>query len=343
MENKRIIKDKVSLVVPVYNTGNYVHRLLDSILSQTYSLIEVIIVDDGSTDNSKEVVESYFAKFEDKKYELTYFRQENQGQSVAVINGLRMASGEFVAWPDSDDYYFTTDAITRMVMRLKNKSDEFRMVRTQEYIVKDETWEILGISGKNAKESEDKSLFEDCLFTKNGFYFCPGAYMVYLQDLIDETGLEIYTSKNAGQNWQLYLPILYKYRCTSICEPLYAYVSRNNSHSRGQFEGYKRLKSKYLVYKETEIETLKRIKGLPSDIEREYIIGLESMYNRRFLSLAIEYAVKEDVREFCLSLTESEKKDVKLKSLYVISYIPGGVQLLSFLLKVKRLYNKYKR
>jgi glycosyltransferase involved in cell wall biosynthesis len=277
----RIERGKVSLVTPVYNTGNYISRLLDSILCQTYPSIELIAVNDGSTDNSATIIQQYVEKFNRKGYELKYLYQENQGQSVAVLNGLHYVTGEFVAWPDSDDYYCTSDAIQKMVDRLKSMPPDYAMVRTQENVVEDGTWRVLRTSGVNAKEKEDRSLFEDCLYTQNGFYFCPGAYMVYTEKLIEETDLDIYTSKNAGQNWQLYLPILFKYRCTTILEPLYAYVERTVSHSRGQFAGYQKLKKKYEVYEETEIETLKKIKGLLEDELLKHLSKIRAMYYRR--------------------------------------------------------------
>jgi glycosyltransferase involved in cell wall biosynthesis len=95
----------VSLLTPMYNTDKYIHRLLDSVLSQDYPSIEMIIIDDGSTDNSKDIVKSYIQPFAEKGYTLKYVYQENQGQSVAIKNGLQLISGEFLAWPDSDDFY----------------------------------------------------------------------------------------------------------------------------------------------------------------------------------------------------------------------------------------------
>ena len=297
-------KDLVSLITPMYNTDKYIHRLLDSILSQDYPFIEMIIIDDGSTDNSKSVVKSYIQSFEEKGYILKYFFQENQGQSVAIKNGLKLISGEFLAWPDSDDFYADKTAISQMVEVLRNSPKEYKMVRTQENIIKDKTFEVQYITGLKAKEYEDSSLFYDCLYAKNGFYYAPGAYMVNVAALYETTGFDIYTDKNAGQNWQLMLPILYKYRCYTIKKPLYNVVSRQASHSRGQYSGYDATEIKYKSYLATQLETLHRIKGIPMDEKETHKKKLTIHYSRKLLHQAIKEKRPDKVKEQATILRE---------------------------------------
>lgn len=262
-----MIKGLVSVLTPCYNTASYIHRLLDSILSQTYPFIEMIVIDDGSTDDSVGIVKQYIPKYEKRGYSLLCVRQENSGQSVAINNGLKRIKGEFLVWPDSDDYYISNEAIAKMVYRLINNPSEFAMVRTQEQLVEDGSFKVIRIAGLNAKEEESKSLFEDCLFGTNDYYFCPGAYMVRTIALQETTDMSIYTSKDAGQNWQLMLPILYSFRCLTIKEVLYAVVERKVSHSRGQYQGYEKGLHKISVYEKTILSTLDNIKSMP-DIQR---------------------------------------------------------------------------
>jgi glycosyltransferase involved in cell wall biosynthesis len=87
----------VSVVIPVYNRANYIAAALDSVFAQTYRSIEVIAVDDGSTDCSAEIVRSYPA--------VRYFYQSNQGVSVARNVGIAAAQGEFIAFLDADDLW----------------------------------------------------------------------------------------------------------------------------------------------------------------------------------------------------------------------------------------------
>ena len=89
----------ISVIVPVYNVKTYLEECLDSIQNQTYADIEVILVNDGSTDNSKHICERYCK--EDSRFQL--LNQENQGQSVARNTGVAASTGEFIAFVDSDD------------------------------------------------------------------------------------------------------------------------------------------------------------------------------------------------------------------------------------------------
>jgi glycosyltransferase involved in cell wall biosynthesis len=89
----------VSLVIPVYNTEKYIEECLESAIAQTQKNIEIICVDDGSTDRSTEILKEYSCKDE----RIRYIRQENAGLSSARNNGLNNAKGEYVLYFDSDD------------------------------------------------------------------------------------------------------------------------------------------------------------------------------------------------------------------------------------------------
>ena len=91
---------KVSIIVPIYNTKDYLSRCLESLLSQTLDDIEIIAVDDGSTDGSSEVVDRY--ALENSK--IRVFHLENGGVSKARNFGLKQARGEYIGFVDSDDY-----------------------------------------------------------------------------------------------------------------------------------------------------------------------------------------------------------------------------------------------
>ncbi len=86
----------ISVVIPAYNAGKYVGRAIDSVLAQTLAPHEVIVVDDGSTDNTAQVVAQYQSK-------VKYIVQENAGASVARNTGIKTADGEWIAFLDADD------------------------------------------------------------------------------------------------------------------------------------------------------------------------------------------------------------------------------------------------
>ena len=135
-------KEIVSIITPCYNNASIIYRLLDSILNQSYPNIEMFVIDDGSTDNLSSIIRNYIAKFEKKGYSLTYIYQENQGQSVAINNGLKLIKGKYLVWPDSDDYYASDIAIESMVEILKNAKANIGAVRTLAYVRDEDTLKI---------------------------------------------------------------------------------------------------------------------------------------------------------------------------------------------------------
>lgn len=97
-------KPKVSIIVPVYNVEKYLEKCLDSLAMQTLKDIEIIIVNDGSTDSSPEIIKQY----EEKYNNIKSYSKENGGLSDARNYGLKYVTGEYVAFLDSDDYVDTT-------------------------------------------------------------------------------------------------------------------------------------------------------------------------------------------------------------------------------------------
>ncbi|MGB3188662.1 MAG: glycosyltransferase family 2 protein [Limnoraphis sp.] len=89
---------RISIIIPVYNCDRYVGQAVESILHQTYSDYEIIVIDDGSQDNTRQVLEPY-------ETQIRYVYQNNQGVSVARNQGIQLAKGEFIAFLDADDLF----------------------------------------------------------------------------------------------------------------------------------------------------------------------------------------------------------------------------------------------
>ena len=90
---------KVSVIVPIYNVKQYLANSLDSIAEQKFDELEVLLIDDGSSDGSAEIAKAYAAK--DRRYR--YIRQENAGVSAARNRGIEEAKGDYLAFYDADD------------------------------------------------------------------------------------------------------------------------------------------------------------------------------------------------------------------------------------------------
>lgn len=114
---------KVSIIIPVYNVSTYIERCLDSVRNQSYNNLEIIIVDDGSTDNSMEIVTRYV-----KQYNLSNTKilshTHNKGLSAARNTGLKVATGDYVYFLDSDDS-LTLDCLSNLVPFAKTLCCDF--------------------------------------------------------------------------------------------------------------------------------------------------------------------------------------------------------------------------
>ena len=119
---------KVSVVLPVYNVENYLRDCLDSIVNQTLKDIEIICINDGSPDNSLEILREYEAK--DNR--ITVIDQENGGHAVATNRGLKLATGECLFSMDSDDI-LELNALELSYNKLKEKDVDFVMFKAINY------------------------------------------------------------------------------------------------------------------------------------------------------------------------------------------------------------------
>ena len=107
---------KISVIVPVYNAEQYFRECIDSILRQTYTDFELIIVDDGSTDRSGDIADKYAVA--DKRVRVLH--KQNGGQSSARNAGLDICTGKFIAFVDADDYIHSEMLARLMNMVLEN-------------------------------------------------------------------------------------------------------------------------------------------------------------------------------------------------------------------------------
>lgn len=103
---------EVSVVIPAYNAGAYLGKAIESVLSQTLRPIEIIVVDDGSTDDTGTVAKSFGAR-------VRYIHQENSGSTIAKNRGLKESRGEFVATLDADDFFVSATKLERQLELIK--------------------------------------------------------------------------------------------------------------------------------------------------------------------------------------------------------------------------------
>ena len=132
-----MINPKVTIVIPVYNGSNYVRTAIESALNQTYKNLEVIVVNDGSKDNTEEIVLEY-------KDKIKYLKKENGGVSTALNLALENMTGDYFSWLSHDDYYYP-EKIEKQINFLNKQKDKniiiynnFRQMDQFENDLKDE-------------------------------------------------------------------------------------------------------------------------------------------------------------------------------------------------------------
>ena len=108
----------LSIIIPIYNLEDYISYCLDSIVSQVKENVEIILIDDGSKDKSREICESYCEKY----CYIKYFYQDNAGVSVARNNGLKKAVGDYILFVDGDDWIIN-NSIPQIINKIKNNRE----------------------------------------------------------------------------------------------------------------------------------------------------------------------------------------------------------------------------
>ena len=162
---------KVSIITPCYNGEMYLDRFFRSILNQTYKNIELIFVNDGSTDKTEEIVEKYRPVLGQNDIELIYIKQENAGQAAAMNKGLAIFTGDYLVWTDSDDVILPENISKKVDFLNSNPEYGFAICRGQAVMEGNLDVSIENIF-REPPQGEDH-FFEDLLTEKNVLFY-PG-------------------------------------------------------------------------------------------------------------------------------------------------------------------------
>lgn len=148
---KSVFLPQISVIVPVYNVEKFLHRCVESILSQTLDDFELILVDDGSKDNSGAICDEYARK----DFRVKVFHKKNSGLSAARNTGLEKALGKYVIFVDSDDYWADVNCLDYLYKLIEEFDAD---VIRGEYIALNEKGEEINTIARNKKDFEYKLL-----------------------------------------------------------------------------------------------------------------------------------------------------------------------------------------
>jgi glycosyltransferase involved in cell wall biosynthesis len=313
---------KVSVIIPTFNCGQYVTEAIESVLTQTYKDIEIIVVDDGSTDNTKETLKPYI-----EHGLIQYFYQTNQGPGAARNTGIRAARGEYIAFLDADDLLSSESLSLRK--ELLDDNEDIILVFTDYFL-----------SGDNFSTTKPRlgslgfvNRFQDAIETKIGKRFVFNEQFIKLfwefsprpictitvmvrRSLIDKVGY-FRTDVSIGEDIDYWMRIAARYKVGYIDEPLAIYNHHASSLTKNTERYYNEAIKMYSRYLNSEMFdrkiVYKKVSSLYFSLGYHYIWNNNQDKARKALMRSIRYNLKNFASVKCL----------------VMSFVP--LRLLSFL------------
>lgn len=286
------MSNKVSVIIPCYNSEVFIDISIESVWSQDYCPIELIIVDDGSTDQSKERILKWEERFRQKGNVLKYVYQTNRGPGGAIDTGLKHVTGEYLTLLDADDVYLPS-AI--------RKKAEFLDMHPDYAGVRNNGWMVRGTERELFINTDDEKAIDD-LFTALSFGRTnnwAGSYMIRTDILF-----QCYPDRNInpsrfGQNFQILLPVSYKRKFGYIDEPLMEYRVQANSHSRAEDpeEQYRRADKNTDGWRGIYMEILDQIVTDPKE-HQFYKSAYDAVFYRSRLHQAARYHKMECLNQY---------------------------------------------
>lgn len=307
----------VSVVIPTYNRALFVTKAIDSVLNQTFADYEVIVVDDGSTDNTKQTLERYLDK-------ITYIYQDNSGVSAARNAGIAVACGEWMAFLDSDDEW-EIDYLTKQIKHA---------VAFPEIIMQTANCLFIGLDGKTESYFQFNGVLPEIngknyLFVKEPFCFVVkhGPWQVgstiIRRNAIIEAGL--FDAKfKFSEDFDLMARVALQGPFGLINENLVK-IYRRDELNNCLTNQIKKNRLKARKSDEMIFEKLKKIENI-SDKERRALNGLLSANRRAIGNLFLEEGKNENAR-YSYKQAFFFEKSMSSIGKYVFSFLPAGVNL----------------
>lgn len=239
---------KVSIVMPVYNMERFISQALDSVLAQTYKNYELIIIDDGSSDDSKRIIKKYIKNFENS-VSIIYLYQKNQGVACARNTGIRSSSGEYIALLDPDDVWLPNRLLEGV--KVLDMNPTVGLVHAN-IIYIDEVGSQTGVPLRNAFLLSG-NIYKNILLRK-GHISC--STVLFRRSCLDEIGLfDEHLTYLGCEDRDLWLRIAAKYQFYYIAKEL-AYYRRVVGSMSSNFE--KMLQGRYYVVDKNSRSLLRR-------------------------------------------------------------------------------------
>lgn len=265
---------KISAVIPVYNHQDFIADCIQSVLNQTYKDFEIIVIDDGSTDSTPEIIYGFGDK-------VKYVRQQNRGVAAALNTAIRHSAGEYIAWLSSDDAFMPTKLNEQI--NFLNKNPDIDIVYTDFYYI-DSTGKI--ISTARSPYYEDKREFLCNMLISN---FINGCSIMFKRTCIDKVG---YFDENMKYHadGDMWFRMLKHFKFGHIPKPLLRY----RWHTSNLTHNFKETKSFFYIYykKIFELYNVSDFFEKGTYISNAYLKIALILEKRRLYNMAFSYLVR---------------------------------------------------
>jgi len=284
----------VSVIIPAYNMADWTVEAVGSVLNQTYAPLEVIVVDDGSTDDTRRKLESFNGR-------VRYIYKENAGASSARNEGIRQARGRYIGLLDCDDLYLPDKA--RQSVQYLERHPRCGMVFTDIYFI-DEGGKVMG-RGKSDRR-RCAGWVKEKLIVKNLIY---NPSVLIRRECFDQAGL-FAEDLFPPADWDMWLRISERYQIGYIGEPLskYRVSSQWNFRNIDRFE------------RENEI-VLERFFARNTDVRKTL---KNKAYARHYLTMAKYYLVQgqdDRARQYLVEALKCDRLDGMTNAIFLCFYV----------------------
>lgn len=236
----------VSVIVPTYNRAHLITDALDSVYLQTHRPIQLIVVDDGSIDDTKDVVAAWRQKHTDNQFEFNYLMQDNQGGNTARNTGIRAAEGDYIGFLDSDDCWHSSK-VTKQIETIE-ANQEYGAVYCGVQHVDATTGKLLEPTNRKYPEGFilDQLLVQDIT--------APTSSYLIRKEVFDNVGV-FDTGLAARQDWDMWIRIASQYKIGVVAQPLVDFREhpgpRTATNPQREIDAYIYILDKYASIRKT--------------------------------------------------------------------------------------------
>lgn len=300
----------VSIIICCYNATLFIDRCFNSLLSQTYKHLEIILVDDGSTDRSYEIASSYKQCFEAQGMTFVLLKQNNQGAGYAAAHGLLHATGNYIMCFDIDDYLYPES-----IFKMRNflaENPEFSVVRTNGYKTKEfNNFSTAQLFITEEAEKKNINIFKDLMLGRTNNW--AGSYMVRASVLWKQYPTHKILASRYGQNLQILAIAAYKNKTGFIDEPLMQYI--NNPYSfTNKHQTFEESIKLYNEFESIRFDILNYLQINDNSLKQE----IKELYYRIKMNICISFNKKKEFVRYYNNLKKNNSLSLEDKLNYAI-------------------------